>query len=57
MLFPAKICAISFTVSFDIYMKWKLGYPMFVLQIEIEISSNSGKHLPDFNCTEGFLSP
>ena len=50
----------SFTTSFDIYMKWKLDYTVFILRNHffsrsLWISSNSEKHSPDFNHTEATL--
>ena len=38
--FPVpKFCAMSFTMSFDIYMKWKLGYSIFILHIQFFLDS------------------
>ena len=49
------------TLSFDIYIKWKLVYSFFpyaylMFSKKLIISSKSGKHLPDFNHIEGCLS-
>ena len=45
-IFWTKIWAMPFTMSFDIYMKWKLNYSIFLYSIfidSLEIQANQGK--------------
>ena len=56
----SQISAIPFTMSFDIYMKWKLDYSLFAFYIQIllnsfRISNKSGKHTPEFSYNKYFI--
>ena len=52
--FPAKICAMPFTMSFDIYLKWKLDYSIFILHIQFFLDSLKVQ-VNQENYTEGCL--